>query len=192
MSALCTDQCVSPKVGQTFQHCKVCHQSFGGTVAGDMHRVGKHGVDRRCLTASEMEGKGLHLNSRGVWSLNAPSFAKGSAVEGLGGLTGHSPYPQRFRGPGIPYLQGCRMKGWRFDREAWESALLPQRSYVRNVGKVFAGLADGEGLFSGSQGWIAKTHKLTRSELTDAISALRGVGLLEVVTQVVARRRGVR
>ena len=74
------------------------------------------------------------------------------------------------------------MKGWRFDRGAWESALLPQRSYVRNVGKIFAELADGEGLFSGSQGEIAKSHKVTRRELSDAIDVLKAAGLLEVVT----------
>lgn len=50
------------------EHCTVCHQTFGGTYAGDMHRVGKFNDPddpRRCLKGDEA---GLQLNNRGHWS----------------------------------------------------------------------------------------------------------------------------
>lgn len=54
------------------EHCTVCHETFGGTWAGDMHRTGEHGVRtgdnrRRCLTPAEMRNKGLTLNAHGLW-----------------------------------------------------------------------------------------------------------------------------
>jgi hypothetical protein len=58
------------------EHCTACHQTFGGTTAGDLHRVGQHGVTegpdrRRCLNAQEMLAKGLVLNDRGLWATAA-------------------------------------------------------------------------------------------------------------------------
>lgn len=50
------------------EHCTVCHETFGGTYAGDRHRVGSFtdpGDPRRCLHPAEI---GLRLNSRGHWS----------------------------------------------------------------------------------------------------------------------------
>ena len=32
-----------------------------------MHRTGKHGVDRRCMTVEEMMAKGMSLNATGFW-----------------------------------------------------------------------------------------------------------------------------
>lgn len=57
----------------------MCHQTFSGTSAGDMHETGEHGVRegpnrRRCLTPDEMRALRTHSgnprlvqNSRGVW-----------------------------------------------------------------------------------------------------------------------------
>lgn len=50
-----------------------CHQTFTGSTAGDMHRVGDHAINegpdrRRCLTAGEMVEKGMAQNERGVWT----------------------------------------------------------------------------------------------------------------------------
>jgi len=61
--------------GHRAEHCTVCHQTFTGATAGDMHRVGKHGVKtgpdrRRCLTAAEMVERGLILDEdRSMWRL---------------------------------------------------------------------------------------------------------------------------
>jgi hypothetical protein len=35
--------------------------------AFDLHRVGKHGVDRRCETEDEMLKRGMFLNKDGFW-----------------------------------------------------------------------------------------------------------------------------
>jgi hypothetical protein len=56
--------------------CSACGQDFGGERAFSMHRVGSHQYDastdrpdgRRCLTAEEMRGRGMYLNSFGRWS----------------------------------------------------------------------------------------------------------------------------
>lgn len=45
--------------GKRPQHCPACHLTFGGTTAGDRHRVGPFGPERRCLTEAECEEAGL-------------------------------------------------------------------------------------------------------------------------------------
>lgn len=60
-------------VGMKLEHCPACHKTFTCTAAGDMHRVGGHGVTdgpdrRRCLTPEEMLDKGMTHNTRGRWS----------------------------------------------------------------------------------------------------------------------------
>ena len=67
-----TCNCGATWTGFKLEHCPGCHQSFTGTAAGDMHRVGDHDLSqgpgrRRCLTISEMEAKGMAQNGRGVW-----------------------------------------------------------------------------------------------------------------------------
>lgn len=47
--------------------CQSCKQYFNSNLAFDMHRTGKHGVDRRCMTTDEMTGKGMCLNAAGFW-----------------------------------------------------------------------------------------------------------------------------
>lgn len=76
----CSPTCVKPRPGSNAQHCKVegCHQTFGGTGAGDLHRVGRHGVDRRCLTPAEMEAAGLRL-VRGIWKREGPLTRRAAA-----------------------------------------------------------------------------------------------------------------
>lgn len=65
--------------GGKIEHCTVssCHQSFTGTTAGDMHRVGDHALStgpnrRRCLSETEMLAKGMAQNARGIW-MSVPS-----------------------------------------------------------------------------------------------------------------------
>lgn len=47
--------------------CQGCKEFFNSTAAFDKHREGRHGVDRRCLTAAEMEDKGMAKNAAGFW-----------------------------------------------------------------------------------------------------------------------------
>ena len=84
----CTDECVKPTPGTKIQHCKVggCHLTFSSTTVGDAHRVGKFGVDRRCLTAEELEAAGFHRNSRGVWVGEAGYFTRPRRSDGLAAL----------------------------------------------------------------------------------------------------------
>lgn len=74
MSASC--RCGATWVGVKLEHCTVCHRSFTSTLAGDMHRTGKHHISsgpdrRRCRTVEEMERRGLTArtlpNGHVVW-----------------------------------------------------------------------------------------------------------------------------
>lgn len=60
------------RVSGNAQHCSCCHQTFSSTYAGDKHRAGTW-TDRRCLTPEEMQGQGLRLNARGVWTTTSHS-----------------------------------------------------------------------------------------------------------------------
>lgn len=61
-------KCAAQWAGHRIEHCTGCHATFTGTTSGDMHRVGEHGVDRRCLTDEEMLTKGMTQNPRGFWT----------------------------------------------------------------------------------------------------------------------------
>jgi hypothetical protein len=68
--------------------CPSCGKDFGGVVAFDAHRVGKHQYDysaehpdgRRCLTEDEMLRKGFGTNTRGAWSTSAYRKGSGSST----------------------------------------------------------------------------------------------------------------
>ncbi|GAB3875270.1 FDXHR family putative zinc-binding protein [Terrabacter terrigena] len=85
----CNEACVLPKPYGRSQHCRVCHRTFGGTVAGDRHRAGAFGSDvdpRRCRTEAELSAVGLVTSDRGVWGRSAPDSATGfrnAATDGL-------------------------------------------------------------------------------------------------------------
>lgn len=53
-------------VGQRNQ-CQGCKQYFNSNHAFEIHRTGKHGVDRRCMTPVEMTAKGMLVNAAGFW-----------------------------------------------------------------------------------------------------------------------------
>lgn len=46
-------------------HCRACCTTFRTQSAFDRHRVGKHGPERRCLTADEMTAAGWRDTDRG-------------------------------------------------------------------------------------------------------------------------------
>jgi hypothetical protein len=59
--------------GLRAEHCRVCHETFSGTTAGDRHRVGVYETPvlpagRRCLSVAEMTAKGLVQNTHGIWT----------------------------------------------------------------------------------------------------------------------------
>ncbi|WP_419763410.1 hypothetical protein [Cutibacterium avidum] len=71
--------------GSRTEHCRVCHQTFASTTAGDMHRKGDHGVTagpnrRRCLTADEMIAKGMARNADGYWTSGITMSAEAIAA----------------------------------------------------------------------------------------------------------------
>ena len=47
--------------------CQGCKAYFNSTFAFDKHRTGEHGKDRRCLTADEMQAKGMSIDGAGFW-----------------------------------------------------------------------------------------------------------------------------
>lgn len=57
--------CGATWFGLRIEHCQMCHQTFSGSTTGDAHRVGPHDLpgQRRCLTAPELEGLGLWLET---------------------------------------------------------------------------------------------------------------------------------
>ena len=66
-------RCGKSWTGKRIEHCTVCHETFSGTSAGDKHRTGAHGKDRRCRTAEEMVDLGMEQNVRGVWTTGGDS-----------------------------------------------------------------------------------------------------------------------
>lgn len=55
------------KVGESRNQCQACKQYFNSNTAFDFHRIGEHGVDRRCMTVDEMLGRGMEKNKAGYW-----------------------------------------------------------------------------------------------------------------------------
>jgi phage replication-related protein YjqB (UPF0714/DUF867 family) len=76
--------------------CQGCKEYFNSTFAFDKHRVGDHGVDRRCLTPDEMRAKGMDVSASGYWvsALNTQAFPADLAAMGYteAGLETDNPY----------------------------------------------------------------------------------------------------
>ena len=51
--------------------CPTCGERFRSVAGFDMHRTGKHGVNRRCRTVAEMEARGMSRNPTGFWLTEA-------------------------------------------------------------------------------------------------------------------------
>ena len=47
--------------------CQGCKKYFNSNHAFEMHRTGRHGIDRRCMTEEEMTAKGMSMNARSFW-----------------------------------------------------------------------------------------------------------------------------
>jgi len=48
--------------------CGGCGAYFNGERGFDRHRVGTHGLNRRCLTGAELMVRGWHRNVAGFWA----------------------------------------------------------------------------------------------------------------------------
>jgi hypothetical protein len=47
--------------------CTGCDELFNSTHAFEKHRVGEHGISRRCLTIEEMKEKKMFCGQDGFW-----------------------------------------------------------------------------------------------------------------------------
>lgn len=54
-----------PKLTGNRCQCSACGEYFTSVRSFDRHRVGRLGVDRRCLTQAEMDAAGSERNARG-------------------------------------------------------------------------------------------------------------------------------
>ena len=59
------DNYTIPKTNSRLAGCPSCRRIFGGDQAFDAHRIGRHGVDRRC--AESPSAIGLVLSEQGFW-----------------------------------------------------------------------------------------------------------------------------
>ena len=102
--------------GHRTEHCCACGETFTGTTAGDMHRVGDHAISvgpdrRRCLRLFEMVDKGMKftVNAHGTRIWNT-------------GRTQDTPFYVSQDGPGLrtahpegdsltPVLEGAQRNG---------------------------------------------------------------------------------
>jgi hypothetical protein len=48
--------------------CTICNEYFNSNTPFELHRVGDHGVNRRCKTKEEMQAAGMCLNDQGFWT----------------------------------------------------------------------------------------------------------------------------
>lgn len=49
-----TCSCGAWWTGLTRAHCPACHATFSCDSAADKHRIGKHGIDRRCTNPADV------------------------------------------------------------------------------------------------------------------------------------------
>jgi len=59
--------------------CQACKQYFNSNYPFEMHRTGKYGVDRRCMTVDEMTARGMSLNPAGFWISSKREYEKEEA-----------------------------------------------------------------------------------------------------------------
>lgn len=55
------------KLGKSRNQCGGCGECFNSVAAFEKHRIGKFGLNRRCMTQQEMEAKKMLKNADGFW-----------------------------------------------------------------------------------------------------------------------------
>lgn len=63
MATIVHPQCGKSWTGLRREHCPACHETFSSNTAGNLHRRGEFGIDRRCIDPVEA---GL-VKINGVW-----------------------------------------------------------------------------------------------------------------------------
>lgn len=58
---------VKLNAGSMANQCSACGQLFRAVTTHTLHRIGKFGIDRRCMTVDEMLASDMKLNSRRQW-----------------------------------------------------------------------------------------------------------------------------
>ncbi len=58
---------VKLSAGSMANQCGSCGALFRAVTTHTLHRIGKFGENRRCMTVDEMVNSGLKLNGRGQW-----------------------------------------------------------------------------------------------------------------------------
>ena len=53
--------------GQSLPECAGCGEHFSSLRSFDRHRIGDHGLSRRCLTVAELHAQGWPQGARGLW-----------------------------------------------------------------------------------------------------------------------------
>lgn len=84
-----------PQLGEHKCQCAACGELFTGTQPFDRHRIGTFGVDRRCMTAVEMQAAGFERNPAGFWMTE--SRAQRAARHRASGFPAHRGTPARVR-----------------------------------------------------------------------------------------------
>ena len=55
------------KVGNRRCQCGACKEYFNSVAAFEKHRIGDHGVNRRCMSPKAMYQAGMSINGAGFW-----------------------------------------------------------------------------------------------------------------------------
>jgi hypothetical protein len=71
----CGAQMTAPKLTGLRCQCTSCGECFNRERVFQRHRVGVHGVDRRCLSIAEMTVRGWRRNAAGFWVMDGPARA---------------------------------------------------------------------------------------------------------------------
>lgn len=94
-----------PKLTGPRCQCCGCGEYFSRERAFDRHRVGQFGVDRRCLTTSELIARGWHRNPAGFWVMEAMGSAARARFRPTQAHRAPSPLPAP-NAPDLPKAAG--------------------------------------------------------------------------------------
>jgi hypothetical protein len=77
----------APKLTGNRCQCTACGEYFNGAAGFDAHRIGRFGIDRRCLDVAEMTARGWMRNTADFWITD--SHAQRAARQSAAGDSAH-------------------------------------------------------------------------------------------------------
>lgn len=77
----------APKLTGNRCQCTACGEYFNGVAGFDAHRIGRFGVDRRCLDVAAMTAHGWMRNAAGFWVTD--SHAQRATRQTAAGVSAH-------------------------------------------------------------------------------------------------------